>query len=68
MERFREKRVYHALRCFFLAIVMYIHVRRAIWIRSLKKRRVGKTGIRVMITFMGSAFFRYVIPIRQISL
>jgi len=30
VERFREKRVYHALRCFFLAIVMYIHVRRAI--------------------------------------
>jgi len=68
VERFREKRIYHALRCFFLAIVMYIHVRRAIWIRSLKKRRVSKSGIRVMIAFMRSAFFRYVIPMGQISL
>lgn len=68
IKNFREKRVYHAIRCFMLARVIYMHVRRAIWIRSLKKRRVRKSGMMVILMFMRSAFFRYVIPIRQISL
>jgi len=68
IERFREKRVYHALRCFILARVLYVHVGRAIWMGSLKKRRVRRSRLRVILIFIRSAFFRYVIPIGQISL
>jgi len=35
---------------------------------SMKKRRVRGSRLRVMLIFIGSAFFRYVIPIGQISL
>jgi len=36
--------------------------------RSLKKRGVRRSGLGVILIFIRSAFFRYVIPIRQISL
>jgi len=67
-QRFIEKRIYHALGCFILARVMYVHVRRAMWIGSLKKRGVRRSRIVVILLFIRSAFFRYVIPMRQISL
>jgi len=64
IEGFGEKRVYHALRCFMLARVLYVHVGRAIWMGSLKKRRVRGSRLRVILMFIRSAFFQICHPYR----